>query len=110
MAAKGDPARRSASISIRVSALSHEEVNSFSADAILCALAIFYFITVAWYMSFLKQNGFNAIRFLFNHETILTDQTLEPPNTAKYGKNAAWEAPELTQYKYIDMFLKLAEV
>ena len=61
-------------------------------------------------MSFLKQNGFNAIRFLFNHETILTDQTLEPPNTAKYGKNAAWEAPELTQYKYIDMFLKLAEV
>ena len=51
---------------------------------------------IAWYMKFLRDNGFNAIRFLFNHENILLDTTLEPPNTAKYGKNAPWEAPEFS--------------
>ena len=48
---------------------------------------------IAFYMSFLKRNGFNAIRFLFNHQNVLLDTTLEPPNEAKYGKGAPWEAP-----------------
>ena len=65
---------------------------------------------IAWYMKFLKDNNFNAIRFLFNHETVLHDMTLEPPNEAKYGRGAPWEAPELERYKYLDMFVKLAEV
>ena len=34
---------------------------------------------------------------------------LEPPNEAKYGKGAPWEAPELAHMKYVDMFLKLAQ-
>jgi aryl-phospho-beta-D-glucosidase BglC (GH1 family) len=65
---------------------------------------------IAWYMDFLRQHKFNAIRFLFNHKTILDDETLEPPNEEVYGKGAAWEAPELENYKYLDMFHKLAEV
>ena len=65
---------------------------------------------IDWYMKFLQDNKFNAIRFLFNHQTILDDATLEPPNTAKYGAGAPWEAPELERFKYLDMFLKLAQV
>ena len=61
-------------------------------------------------MQFLKDNHFNAIRFLFNHKTILDDMTLEPPDEVKYGKGAPWEAPELQNFKYIDMFKRLAEV
>ena len=61
-------------------------------------------------MSFLQEHKFNAIRFLFNHQTILDDARLEPPNTAVYGADAPWEAPELEDYKYLDMFLRLAEV
>ena len=66
--------------------------------------------TIGWYCKFLKDNGFNAIRFLFNHETVLSNSQLEPPNEKKYGKGAAWEAPELEKFRYVDMFLKLAEV
>ena len=65
---------------------------------------------IAWYMRFLTDNGFNAIRFLFNHETILSDPTLDPPDEAKYGVGAPWESPELVGYSYVDMFVKLAEV
>ena len=65
---------------------------------------------IAWYMRFLTDNGFNAIRFLFNHETILSDPTLDPPDEAKYGVGAPWESPELAGYSYVDMFVKLAEV
>ena len=64
---------------------------------------------ISWYMSLLKTHKFNAIRFLFNHKTVLNDEMLEPPNEAKYGKGAAWEAPELARFKYVDMFLRLAE-
>ena len=66
--------------------------------------------TVAWYMNFLQTYKFNAIRFLFNHKTVLNDETLEPPDTVHYGLGAPWEAPELENYKYLDMFLKLATV
>lgn len=65
---------------------------------------------IAWYMQFLKSNGFNAIRLLFNHDNVLKNPTLEPPNEAVYGRGAPWEAPELAHYKYIDMFVKLAQV
>ena len=60
-------------------------------------------------MKFLQDNKFNAIRFLFNHASILNDATLEAPNTEIYGADAPWEAPELENYKYLDMFLKLAQ-
>lgn len=65
---------------------------------------------IGWYMKFLQSHGFNAIRFLFNHQSILDDATLDPPDTVTYGADAPWEAPELTAYKYLDMFAKLAEV
>ncbi len=62
------------------------------------------------YMSFLRQHRFNAVRLLFNHETILKDRTLDPPNTAVYGDEAPWEAPELANFKYLEMFKRIAEV
>ena len=65
---------------------------------------------IGWYMTFLRDNGFNAIRLLFNHEGILTNATLEPPDEAKYGAGAPWEAPELQEYGYLEMFARLAEV
>ena len=65
---------------------------------------------IKWYMKFLQDHNFNAVRLLFNHETILKDKTLEPPNEAIYGVGAPWEAPELENFKYIDMFGRIAEV
>ena len=64
---------------------------------------------LAWYMKFLKENGFNAIRFLFNHEMMLQDTPLDPPNEEKYGRGAPWEAPELAHLSYRAMFLRLAK-
>ncbi len=64
---------------------------------------------ISWYMQFLSDNGFNAIRFLFNHDDFLTNDVLDAPDYAKYGQDAPWEAPELTQYRYTDMFVKLAQ-
>ena len=65
---------------------------------------------LAWYMNWLKEHKFNAIRLLFNHQMILSDEPLEPPNEDLYGKGAPWEAPELENYKYMAMFKKIAEV
>lgn len=62
-----------------------------------------------WYMQFLKRNQFNAIRFLFNHHGILENSPLEPPDEEKYGAGAPWESPELAHFRYLDMFLKLAQ-
>ena len=33
---------------------------------------------IAWYMKFLRDNGFNAIRFLFNHENMRTRRSSRP--------------------------------
>ena len=65
---------------------------------------------IAWYMQWLKDHQFNAIRLLFNHQMILSNEPLEPPNEEVYGKGAPWEAPELAHFRYIDMFKKIAEV
>ena len=65
---------------------------------------------IAWYMRFLQDNNFNAIRFLFNHEDVLHNHVLDAPDEEKYGAGAPWESPELENYKYIDMFVKLARV
>ena len=46
----------------------------------------------------------------FNHEMMLQNTPLEPPNTEVYGPGAAWESPELENYRYLEMFVKLAEV
>mmetsp|Transcript_26468 Transcript_26468/g.67219 ORF Transcript_26468/g.67219 Transcript_26468/m.67219 type:complete len:737 (-) Transcript_26468:276-2486(-) len=65
---------------------------------------------IAWYMEWLRSNKFNAIRLLFNHEMILSDAPLEPPNEVVYGKGAPWESPELEGYHYLEMFAKITEV
>ena len=65
---------------------------------------------IAWYMEFLREHKFNAIRLLFNHQMIRSDEPLEPPNTAIYGADAPWEAPELEGYTYLEMFEKITDV
>ena len=65
---------------------------------------------ISWYMQWLKDNKFNAIRLLFNHQMILSDEPLEPPNEDVYGVGAPWEAPELAHFRYLEMFDKIAEV
>lgn len=69
---------------------------------------------IAWYMQWLKSNNFNAIRLLFNHQMILSDEPLEPPNTAWCAEHGVspcgWESPELEDFRYIAMFKKIAEV
>ena len=66
--------------------------------------------SIAWYCRFLAANGFNAIRFLFNHEMILSNPELEPPDESIYGVGAPWEAPELEAFHYLEMFVRLSEV
>ena len=39
-----------------------------------------------WYFKFLRDNGFNAVRFLFNHQMVLHDTPLVPPNENVYGR------------------------
>lgn len=41
---------------------------------------------------------------------ILANTPLEPPNEAKFGVGAPWEAPELAGMRYLEMFKKIAEV
>lgn len=51
-----------------------------------------------------------ARSLLFNHKHVIYDEPLEPPNTKKYGIDAAWEAPELEKMTYLEQFDKIAEV
>ena len=39
---------------------------------------------IAWYMNWLKTNNFNAVRVLFNHQMILSNEPLEAPNEEVY--------------------------
>lgn len=56
---------------------------------------------ISWYMSFLREHKFNAIRLLFSHEDVLNDVALDPPDTETYGIDASWESPELAHMHYI---------
>lgn len=49
-------------------------------------------------MDYLKENHFNAIRLLFNHEHVLKNDIVDAPKLATV----------LFQTRYIDMFLVLA--
>jgi hypothetical protein len=64
--------------------------------------------SIGWYMTFLRENGFNAVRLLFNHEDVLADSPLDPPDEAKYGGGAPWESKELAHMSYLDMFVAIA--
>ena len=69
---------------------------------------------IAWYMRWLKEHRFNAVRLLFNHQMVLDNTPLDPPDTewcAAHNVNpCGWEAPELANFHYIEMFKKIAEV
>lgn len=56
--------------------------------------------TVGWYLDFLSANGFNAIRLLFNHESILGDGRISAAELSK--------APELYGLSYLQMFRSIA--
>ena len=55
----------------------------------------------SWYMQFMASRGFNAIRFLFNHENMLLDRPLD--QVAMYG------AQLLAGASYSQMFLRMAQ-
>ena len=56
--------------------------------------------TIGWYVDFLARHHFNAIRLLFNHESILADAVVEPSELLR--------APELRGKTYLTMFQLLA--
>ena len=56
---------------------------------------------IDWYIDLLADNHFNAIRFLFNHESVLEDSRIE---TADVGF-----APELFGLSYLEMFAAIAD-
>ena len=57
--------------------------------------------SIGWYFDLLAFNGFNAIRLLFNHESVLEDLPIDPSELIM--------APELSGLTYTAMFRKLAE-
>jgi endoglucanase len=54
--------------------------------------------SISFYLDFLEQHDFNAIRLLFNHEHVMKDDIVEAPSGAK----------ELFQTRYVEMFGVLA--
>ena len=58
--------------------------------------------TVGWYLDFLAAHDFNAIRLLFNHESILKNDIVEMTSEER-----AME-PSLIQVRYVDMFALIA--
>ncbi|KAL1500419.1 hypothetical protein AB1Y20_013076 [Prymnesium parvum] len=57
--------------------------------------------TVEYYMDFLSLHGFNAVRLLFNHESVIKDGVIEPATAGK--------AAELVGLSYLEMFQSIAE-
>ena len=53
---------------------------------------------IGWYMAFLKKHNFNAVRLLFNHESVLRDEIVEAPK----------QEARLFQVRYLEMFAVLA--
>ena len=56
--------------------------------------------SISWYMDFLARHGFNAIRLLFNHESILSNALVETSELLA--------APELKGANYLAMFGRIA--
>ena len=54
--------------------------------------------SIAWYLDFLKTNNFNAIRLLFNHDSVLKDDIVETPRRERL----------LFQVRYLEMFAVIA--
>ena len=63
-----------------------------------------------WYFGLLAENGFNAVRFMFNHEAVLKDATV--PAKCSYCTKVVdhlRQEPSLAGVSYTTMFLRLAE-
>ena len=56
--------------------------------------------TADWFFEFLKRHNFNAVRLLFNHESMLNDAPVS---------GAFHKAPELIGLSYSQMFLAIAK-
>lgn len=69
----------------------------------------------AWYFDFLSTHGFNAIRWLFNHESVLREGAPIASSKMRTGGplkgtsiHTIAHAPELEGVTYLEMFLALA--
>jgi len=56
---------------------------------------------IEWYIDLLAENGFNAIRLLFNHDSVLKNDLIETADVRF--------APELYGLNYLEMFAELAD-
>ena len=56
--------------------------------------------SIDYYMGFLAQHGFNAIRLLFNHESVLRNGPIESHDISM--------SPQLFNMSYLDMFAEVA--
>jgi endoglucanase len=56
---------------------------------------------IDYYMDFLKANGFNSLRLLFNHESVIADAQVQPSGIQK--------AQHLYGLSYLEMFAAIAE-
>ena len=59
---------------------------------------------ISFYMEWMREHSFNAVRLLFNHEMVLDDTLLARTSTG------SWESEELAHLTYLRMFKKIAEV
>ena len=57
--------------------------------------------SIDYYIELLKSNGFNALRLLFNHESVLRDGRIE---TVDVGRS-----PQLYGMSYLEMFAEIAD-
>ena len=63
--------------------------------------------SITFYLAFLRQHGFNAVRLLFNHESVLSNAKMYTRKVPKqYHKFD--HAPELEGLTYVEMFAEIA--
>ena len=58
--------------------------------------------SVDWYMEQIAQRGFNAVRLLFNHQSVLSNEVIE---SADVGFS-----PQLFGMTYLEMFAEIADI
>ena len=57
--------------------------------------------SIEWYLDWLSKRGFNAIRLLFNHESVLDNKEIDHIDVGR--------SPQLIGMKYLEMFAEFAD-
>ena len=62
---------------------------------------------IPWYLAFLRSHGFNAVRLLFNHESVLSNARMYSRKVPKQFHKFE-HAPELEGLTYVEMLAEIA--